>query len=55
MLEDHYSPGCMLRRNREMLRRAQLLISVCDGAPSGTASTVRLAEQQSLEVLPIWL
>ena len=55
VLEDHYSPGCMLRRNREMLRRAQLLISVYDGTPGGTASTVRLAEQQGIEVLPLWM
>ena len=55
VLEDHYSPGCMLRRNREMLRRAQLLISVYDGTPSGTAATVRRAEQQGIEVLPLWM
>ena len=55
VLEDHYSPGCMLRRNREMLRRAQLLISVYDGTPGGTASTVRLAKQQGIEVLPLWM
>ena len=55
VLEAAYSPGCMLRRNREMLRRAQLLISVYDGTPGGTASTVRLAEQQGIEVLPLWM
>ena len=55
VLEDHYSPGCMLRRNHEMLRRAQLLISVYDGTPSGTAATVRRAEQQGIEVLPLWM
>ena len=55
VLEAHYSPGCMLRRNREMLRRAQLLVSVYDGTPGGTAATVRLAEQQGVEVLPLWM
>ena len=55
VLEDHYSPGCMLRRNHEMLRHAQLLISVYDGTPSGTAATVRRAEQQGIEVLPLWM
>ena len=55
VLEEHYSPGCMLRRNHEMLRRAQLLISVYDGTPSGTAATVRRAEQQGIEVLPLWM
>ena len=56
VLEDHYSPGCMLRRNREMLRRAQLLISVFDGGtPGGTAATVRLAEELGITVLPLWM
>ena len=55
VLEASYSPGCMLRRNREMVRRAQLLISVYDGASGGTASTVRLAEQRGIEVLPLWM
>ena len=55
VLEDHYSPGCMLRRNREMLRRAQLLISVFDGTPGGTAATVRLAEELGITVLPLWM
>ena len=55
VLEPVYSPGCMLRRNREMILRAQLLISVYDGTPSGTAATVRRAEQQGIEVLPLWM
>ena len=55
VLEDHYSPGCMLRRNREMLRRAQLLISVFDGTPGGTASTLRFAAKQGIEILPLWM
>ena len=45
----------MLRRNREMLRRAQLLISVFDGTPGGTAATVRLAEELGITVLPLWM
>ena len=55
ILEPAYSPGCMLRRNCEMLRRAQLLISVFDGGPGGTASTVRRAQQSGIELLPLWL
>ena len=45
----------MLRRNREMLRRAQLLISVYDGTPGGTASTLRFAAKQGIEILPLWM
>ena len=55
VLEPVYSPGCMLRRNREMILRAQLLISVYDGSAGGTAATVRFARQQGVEILPLWL
>ena len=40
VLEPVYTPGCMLRRNRAMVQRASLLISVFDGTPGGTASTL---------------
>ena len=55
VLEPVYTPGCMLRRNREMILRAQLLISVYDGSAGGTAATVRFARQQGVEILPLWL
>lgn len=55
VLEPVYSAGCMLRRNREMILRAQLLISVYDGSAGGTAATVRFARQQGVEILPLWL
>ena len=45
----------MLRRNRYMVDRSSLLIAVYDGTPSGTAATVRRAEQQGIEVLPLWM
>ena len=55
VLEPVYSAGCMLRRNREMLLRAQLLISVYEGSAGGKAATVRFARQQGIEILPLWL
>ena len=45
VLEPVYTPGCMLRRNRAMVQRASLLISVFDGTPGGTASTPPLRRQ----------
>ena len=45
----------MLRRNYAMVQEAQLLISVFDGRPGGTASTVRYAEKQGVEILPVWM
>ena len=55
VLEPVYSPGCMLRRNRAMVQRASLLISVFDGTPGGTASTLRFAAKQGIEILPLWM
>ena len=55
VLEDSYTEGCMLRRNRAMVLRADLLITVFDGTPGGTAATIRFAKQQGVELLPLWM
>lgn len=54
-VEQIYSEGCMLRRNRAMVDRAELLISVYDGSGGGTGSTVRYAKSCGVELMPIWL
>lgn len=54
-LEQAYSEGCMLRRNRYMVDRADVLMTVWDGCyHSGTGSTVAYARQQGIELLPLW-
>lgn len=55
ILEEHYSEGCMLRRNRYMVEHADVLVTVFDGSPSGTAATVRYAEARGLRIVPLWL
>lgn len=55
MLEPCYREGCMLRRNRAMIDRADLLLSVWDGTRGGTASAVRYARSQGVEVISLWL
>lgn len=55
VLELSYRHGSMLRRNRAMVERSQMLISVYDGGQGGTGQTVRLAEKLGLEILPVWL
>lgn len=55
VLEPYYTKGCALRRNREMIARAQVLISVYDGGPGGTEYTVDLAKERGLTILPVWL
>ena len=55
VLEDGYSDGCMLRRNRAMVDRADVLITVYDGSGGGTGSTVQYAREKGLELIPVWV
>ena len=45
----------MRRRNQAMVDRADLLITIWDGSPSGTGSTVRYAKNKGKVLLPIWV
>lgn len=54
-LEDRYSDGCMLRRNRFMVDQAQWLMTVYDGGPGGTGATVRYAKQRGVALIALWL
>ena len=55
VLDDVYSEGCMLRRNRAMVDRADILITVYDGSGGGTGSTIAYANARGVEVLPVWV
>lgn len=55
ILSPSYDKECMLRRNRAMVERAQMLISVYDGGSGGTGQTVRLAREKGMEIRPVWL
>ena len=54
VLEEKYSDGCMLRRNRYMVEHANILLTVFDGSPGGTAATVRYARSRGLQIISIW-
>lgn len=54
LAEDGYQKGCMLKRNRMMLDKADLLISVFDGQGGGTGWAVGYANAIGVPVLPIW-
>ena len=54
VLEERYSDGCMLRRNRYMVEHADILMTVFDGSPGGTAATVRYARSRGLQIISIW-
>ena len=50
LVQHHYDRGCMMRRNRYMVDRSALIISIYDGVPKGgTASTLAYALRQGLK------
>lgn len=50
MLQKQYTPDCMQKRNRYMVDRADVLLAVWDGTPSGTGSTIQYAKTQGKTV-----
>lgn len=55
IVEEHYSDGCLLRRDKAMVDRVDELISVWDGSPGGTGWTVRYAKRQGKSIRALWL
>lgn len=54
VVQHHYSPGCMSRRNRYMVDRSSLLIAVYDGdSPGGTMNTLAYAARQDVTTVII--
>ncbi len=50
-LSNHYFPGCMAIRNRQLVEGADLCIAYLTRAPSGTAQTVGFAREKGIEVV----
>lgn len=50
LLQHHYTPDCMHKRNQYMVDQADYIIAVWNGKPSGTGKTVRYAQQQGKPV-----
>ena len=53
MVQDHYTPGCMLRRNRYMVDHSTLVIAVYDGTNGGTRRTLEYAIRQKIPFVDI--
>lgn len=53
MVQDHYTPGCMLRRNRYMVDHSALVIAVYDGSEGGTRRTLEYALRQKVPFVDI--
>lgn len=53
-LRAHYTPKCMLERNRYMVDQAEYLMAVYDGNPKGdTAYTIRYAHEKNRQIIII--
>ena len=53
LIQERYSPGCMLRRNRYMVDHSALVIAVYDGTGGGTRQTLEYAMRQKVPFLDI--
>ena len=50
-LSNHFFPGCMALRNRQLVEDAELCIAYLTRAPSGTAQTVGYAKEKGIEIV----
>lgn len=53
MLQSHYTPDCMDKRNRYMVDHADFILAVWNGNPSGTGRTVTYARGKKRTVIVI--
>ncbi len=50
LVQHQYAKGCLHRRNRYMVDRSSLLLSIYDGQGGGTMQTLAYAMEQGIEV-----
>ena len=53
MLQTHYTPDCMDKRNKYMVDQSDVIIAVWSGSPSGTGKTVQYAQSQGKPIVTI--
>ncbi len=53
LVQDHYGPGCMQRRNRYMVDHSALVIAVYDGMPGGTRQTLEYALRRGVSFVDL--
>ena len=53
LVQEAYTPGCMMRRNRYMVDASRILIAAFDGRPGGTARTLEYAARRKLEIIQL--
>lgn len=50
VLQIHYTPDCMMKRNRYMVDQSSLLLACFNGSTGGTMNTIVYAQRQGLQV-----
>lgn len=53
MLQTHYTPDCMDKRNRYMVDHADIILAVWDGKPSGTGKTAMYAQSKGKVIIKV--
>ena len=53
LLQTHYTPDCMQKRNQYMVDKTDYVIAVWNGTGSGTGNTVRYAQKKGKEIIII--
>lgn len=53
VIQEQYSPSCMMRRNRYMVDHSSVLIACYDGKSGGTWNTIHYALEQDVELIQL--
>lgn len=53
LLQDSYTPDCMMRRNKYMVDHSSVLIACYDGHAGGTWNTIKYAMEKDIEVIQL--
>ncbi len=51
VVSEHYTKGCMKRRNQQLVELADCCICYCTNPRSGTGQTVRMAKDNGIETI----
>ena len=53
LIQDAYSPGCMMMRNKYMVDNSNVLIACYNGSSGGTWNTVKYAIEKDTEIIQV--
>lgn len=53
VIQEQYTPSCMMRRNRYMVDNSSVLIACYDGKSGGTWNTIRYAMERDVELIQL--